>query len=194
MGLRRAAAGGDVLVLARGQLRGFLDPDDVIFQAQIGIDVLFALVMAELNARTVGEHEQAARGVKLMGQPGEEALAQVFKVFEVGFPDFAEEKALEAGHALAIVVAHLRKEPVGFAAAARSAVADSLGTVRLITEPGRRAGGKLPGLKDDAGLGKVEELGLGTTLLQAELKKLLQFDLHGGSQGRSEVHGELRVS
>ena len=183
VGFGGAAAGGDVLVFARGERGGFLDADDVVFEAEVGVDVLFALVMAEDDAGAVGEGEDAAGGVELVGQAGEEALAEVFEVFEVGFADFAEEEAFEAGDALAIVGAHLGEEPVGFAAAASAAVADGGGAVGLIAEAGGGAGGELPGLEDDAGADEVQELVAGTAVLQAELEELFQLVLGGWREG-----------
>ena len=48
-----AEAGADVLVFARGESGGFLDADDVVFQAQVGIDVFFVLEMAGDDAGAV---------------------------------------------------------------------------------------------------------------------------------------------
>ncbi len=101
--------------------------------------------------------------LKLVGEVGEEALAEVVEVFEVGFADFAQEEAFEAGEALAIVGAHLGEEPVGFAAAAGAAVADGGGAVGVIAEAGGGAGGELAGLEEDAGADEVLDLVDGTT-------------------------------
>jgi hypothetical protein len=150
------------VVFARGKGGGFLDADDVVFEAEVGIDVLFALKMAEDNPRAVGKGENAARGIELVGQTEEEAPAEVLEAFEVGFADFAEQEAFEPGHALAIIHAHLGEEPEGFAAAARAAKADGRGTVGQVAEAGRSAGVHLPGLKNDAGADEVLHLIRGT--------------------------------
>ena len=177
VGFGSTAAGGDVLVFAQGELGGFLDANNVIFQAKIGIYVFLTLVMAEDNAGAIGKDEETARGVELVGQLVEEALAEVFKVFEVGFADFTEQEAFEAGNALAIIGADLGEEPVGFAAAARAAVADGFGAIRLIAEARGGAGSKLAGLEDNASLGDIEELVFGTALLEAKLQGLLELGL-----------------
>ena len=76
---------------------------------------------------------------------------------------------------------------MGFAAAASAAIADLLGAVGFIAEASRRTGGKLPVLKDDAGLGEIEELGLGAALVQTELQELLEPLLRGLTE-RIGVH------
>lgn len=187
--LAGAAAGGDVLVFAEGELGGFFEADDVVFEAEVAINIFFALVMAEDDAGSVGEGEDAARGVELVGQPGEEALAQGFEIFEVGFADLAEEEAVETGAALAIIGPHLSKEPVGFAAAASAAVADGPRPIRLVAEPGGGTGGELTRLQDKADVGEVEELIARAAVLQAELEKGFQFGLRRGR----ERYGILRI-
>jgi len=157
-GFGRTTAGGDVLVFAGGELGGFLDANDVVFEAEIGIDVLFALVMAEDDARAVLEGEDAAGGIEVVGEALEEALAEALEVFEVGFADFAEEEAVEAREALAIVGAHLGEEPVGFTAAAGTTIADRLGAIGEIAETRGGTGGELAGLEDDAGVEEVLDL------------------------------------
>ena len=66
---------------------------------------------------------------------------------------------------------------MSFATAASAAVADGFGAIGKIAEPGGSAGGELPGLEDDAGIGEVQELILGTTLLQSKLKNLFELVL-----------------
>lgn len=180
--LAGAAAGGDVLVFAEAELGGFLEADDVVFEAEVIIDILFALVMAEGDAGAVGEGEDAARGVELVGQPGEEALAHGFEIFEVGFADLAEEEAVEIGAALAIIGPHLGEEPVGFAAAASTAVADGPRSIGLVAEPGGGTGGELTRLQDETDVGQVEELITRTAVLQAELKKGFQLGFRRGRE------------
>jgi hypothetical protein len=91
-------------------------------------------------------------------------------------------KALSSTRAGMKRVENLREQPMSLAAAARTAIADGRGTIRLIAQPGRRAGGELSGLEDDAGMGEAEELFLGTTLLQARLEELFQLVRRGWSQ------------
>ena len=118
--------------------------------------------MAGDDAGAVGEGEEPREAVNSCGRRQEEAPAEVLEVFEVGFADFAEEEAFEAGDALAVIGAHLGEEPVGFAAAAGAAVADGRGAVGQVAEAGGGAGGELPGLEDDAGADEVLHLILGT--------------------------------
>ena len=121
-----------------------------------------------------------------MGQAGEDVLAEVFKVFEVGLADLAQEEALEARDALAVVGAHLSEEPVGFAAAASATVADGGRAVGPIAEAGGGTGRELLFQEDDAGADKVQELVAGTTVLPAKLEELLQLLL---GKWRKRRHG-----
>ena len=152
------AAGDDVMIFAGREGGGFLDTNDVVFEAEVGVDVLFALEMAGDDAGAIFEGEQAAAGSEFMGQAEEEAAAEVLEVLEVGFADFAEEEAFEAGPALAIIGAQLGEEPMGFAAAARAAETDGGGADGLIAEAGGGAGRELAGLENDAGPSKVFRL------------------------------------
>ncbi len=162
-GLGRPAAGDDVRILTGGERGGFLDADDVVFEAEVGINVLLALEMAGDDAGAVGKGEDGARGGEVVGQAREKAAAEVLEVLEVGFADLAEEETFETGETLAIVHAHLREQPKGFAATAGAAEADGGGPSRRITETGGGAGRELPGLEDDAGADEVLHLIQGTT-------------------------------
>ena len=84
-----------------------------------------------------------------MFEAGEDALTKVLEAFEVGLADLAEEEAFQARHALAIVGTKLGDEPMGFAATACAAVANSFGAIRFVAEARGGAGGELPGLKND---------------------------------------------
>jgi hypothetical protein len=112
-----------------------------------------------------------------VGEAGEETLAQILEVLAIGFPDFAQEEALEAGLALAIVGADLGKEPVGFATAPSAAIADGLGPVGPVTEPGDSARGELAGLQDQTSLGEVQQLVAGTALFEADLEEARELRL-----------------
>ena len=48
------------MVFAGGEGGGFLDADDVVFEAEVGVDVLFALEMAGDDPRAIGEGEGGA--------------------------------------------------------------------------------------------------------------------------------------
>lgn len=50
VGLGGAATRRDVLIFSRGQRGGFFNPDDVVFEPEISVDVLFALIMSGDNA------------------------------------------------------------------------------------------------------------------------------------------------
>jgi len=115
-----------------------------------------------------------------MGKVAEQAKAEVLEVFEIGFADFAEEEALEARVALAIVSAHLGEEPEGFAAAAGAAVADGGGAVVLVAEAGGGAGGELFGLEDEAGIEEVADL----------VRRALSGAGGGGEIARGEAEAE----
>ena len=79
-------------------------------------------------------------------------------MFGVGFADLAQEQALEAGKALAVIGPHLGQEPVRFAAATSAAVADGGGTIGLVTKTGGGAGAELALLEDQASGVEVGDL------------------------------------
>lgn len=170
----RAATSGDVREFAGGELGGLLNPDHVVLEAEISIDIFLALIMPEDDTGTVGEDELAARGVEFMRQLPEETLPESLEMLEIGFAHLAEEEAVETGDALAIVGAHLGEQPVGFTAAARAAVTDGGGATRPIAQSGCGTGGELAGLEDEAGGGEVAQLVLGTTELLAEPEELFE--------------------
>ena len=64
----RAAARRDVLILPRRQCGSFLDPDAVVFQPEIRINVFLVLEMARDDARTIGERQDAAKRREFMRQ------------------------------------------------------------------------------------------------------------------------------
>lgn len=162
IGLGTATAGGDVDVFAFGEGGGFFDADDVVFEAEVGIDVVLGLEVAGDDAAAVGEGEDAAVA-EIVRQTAEETEAEILEVFEVGLGDFAEEEALEAGAALAIVGAHLGEEPKTFTATAGATIADGGGAVGGIAGASGRAGGELTVLKDEARADEVFELIFGAT-------------------------------
>ena len=168
------------MVFAGGEGGGFLDADDVVFEAEIGVDVFFALEVAGDDAGTVGEGDQATGNREVVRQPREQAPAEVFEMLEVRFADFAEQQAFEARHALAVIHAHLGEKPIGFAAAAGAAEADGGGAVGAVTEAGGGAGGKLLGLEEHAGTDEVVHLILRTTRLPG-----------GGDEMGELGHGEV---
>ena len=63
----RAAAGGNVLVFAIREGGGLLNANDVVFQAEVGVHVVFVLEMTGDDARAIGEGQGAAVGGELMG-------------------------------------------------------------------------------------------------------------------------------
>jgi len=126
--------------------------------------------MAEDNAGAVGEGEGGAGSDPFVGEAGEEALAEVLEVFEVGLADFAEEEAFEAGETLAIIEGHLGEEPKGFAAAAGAPEADGGGALGTVAKTGRSAGGKLLGLEDDPSFAEMADLVGRATVERPELE------------------------
>ena len=93
IGFGGAATARDVLVFAGGQLSGFLNADDVVFQAQVGINVFLALVMAQDDARAVYEGEDAARDVEVVGKAMEQSLPQSLEILQVQLAHFAQQQA-----------------------------------------------------------------------------------------------------
>ena len=158
--------------LGLGQGGGLLDADDVVFEAEEGVDFLLVLVMAGDDAGVILEEEGAARAVEGVREGGQDATAEIIEILGIGFADLAQEEALEPGDALTIVRAQLGEEPVGFAAAARAAVTDGFGSVRLIAQTGGGAGGELARLEEDAGADEI-------------------LHLVGGAAGLPAVPGEL---
>jgi len=158
-GAGTSAASGDMAIFAFGKGGGFLDADDVVFEAEILIDVLFGLEMAEDDFAAIGKGEHAAMGLVIVRQAGEELLAKALEMFDVGLAYFAEEQASQAGSALAIVGGHLCDEPMTFAAAAGSAEANRTQAGGGMVAAARRgAGQKLLRLENDAGAEEVLHL------------------------------------
>ena len=139
-------------------MRRLFHPDQVVFKAEVGINILLALIMAEDDLGAVGKGEEAAGRIEPVRQGGEEPLAEGREVFEIRFADLPEEEAFEAGNALAVIGAELGKEPVRFAAAPGPAVADGGGAGGVIAEPGGGAGGQLARLEADAGADEFLDL------------------------------------
>ena len=160
---RGAGAGEDIAVLAAGESGGFLDTDDVVFEAEVSIDVVLALEVAGDDAGAIGESEDAAGGGVIVRGAVKDAAAKVFKIFAVGFADLAEQEAFEAGEALAIVEADLSDEPERLAATTSAAEADGGGAIREIAKPGGGAGGELFALRDDGPMVEVVRLVEGAT-------------------------------
>src|SRR5262245_50074897 len=106
----------------------------------------------------VGEGQHSALHAKDMRKVAKETGAKGREVFQVRLAHFAEQQALEAGPALAIIGAHLRKKPVAFASAPRAAVTNGDRAVRKVTPARRGAGLQLPRLKRDARAEEVDGL------------------------------------
>ncbi len=162
---------------------GFFDADDVVFEAEVGVDVFFVLEVAGDDAGAVFEGEDAAIRREFVGEGAEEASAEVFEVFHVGFANLAEEEAFQAGDTLAIVGTHLGEEPVGFAAATGAAVTDGGGAVGEVTETGRGGGEELALLQDDIGAEEVVHLITGTAGGVAEGEVALEWSHVTGVEG-----------
>ncbi len=150
-------------MFARGEGGGLFDADEVVFEAEIGVDVGLILEMAADDARAVGEGEQATGFGEGVREFSQNAQAEVAEVFAIGFADFAQQKAFESGDTLAIVRADLGDEPMGFTAAPSAAVTDSGRAVGQIAATRGGAGGKLPGLEDEAGAQEILDLVAGAT-------------------------------
>lgn len=136
IGFAGAAACGDVLVFAESQGGGFLNANDVVLEAEVGIDVFFGLEVAGNDAGTVGKGEHATVSGEVVSQAVEEFAPEIFKMLHVCFAHLAEEEAFQFGNALAIIRAHLRQEPVGLAAATSAAEPDGGGAARPIAAAG----------------------------------------------------------
>lgn len=107
--------------------------------------------MAEEDAAAVGEEQDLLAGDVAVGQPAEDARHEVLEAFLDGAADFAQQQALEAGLALAVVHGDLGEHPVGFAAAASAAVGDLAGAVVVVGGAGGGRGDELARLEDDEG-------------------------------------------
>ncbi len=88
--LARPAAGRDVLMLPARQGRRLLNPDDVVLQPQVSIDVLLRLEMPRDDPRAIPESKHAAVSRELMSQAGEEPPPKVLEVFHVRLADFTQ--------------------------------------------------------------------------------------------------------
>ena len=150
-----ATAGDDVAVLSGSEGGGLLDADDVVFEAEISIDIFFTLEMAHDDPGIIWEGEHAAGSGVVVGNTTKEFASKVFEVFAVGFAYLAEQETFEPGKALTIVETELGEEPEGLTAAACAAEADGSWAVGMVTEPGGSAGGELAGLKQDPGANEI---------------------------------------
>ena len=181
-----AAAGADVEIFGDGKSRGFLNADDVVFEAEIGIDIGLVLEVTDDDAGAVIEGEGMFGRDPLMREMTEDFPAKVLEIFDVGFAGFAQEKNFEIGEALAIIDADLSEHPMRFAAAASAAIADVLWAVIVVAETCGSAGAELGGLENDAGAGKVAGLVDGTTDAARDGQELiwLFFHIRGGIEER----------
>ncbi len=142
----------------RGQRGCLLDANHVVFQAEVGINVLFILKMTRDDPRPVGKRQNPAKRGKFMVQPPEQPAAQILEMFQVRLADLAQQQTFQTRHALAIIRAHLREQPMRFAAAASAAVANRHRPVRCIAQPRRRRRGQLPRLQNHVGAGEAVHL------------------------------------
>src|SRR5688572_24188636 len=159
--LRAAAACCNVEVFAFGKRCRLFDADHIVFKAEVSIDVTLALEMPGDDLAAVGKGEHSALNAKDMRKVTEETGAKSLEVFEVRLAHFSEQQALEARPALAIIGAHLREQPVAFAAAACAAITNGDLPVGEVAPARGRAGFKLARLKRDPRAKEVDGLVLG---------------------------------
>ena len=70
-------------------------------------------------------------------------------------PNFAQQQTLQSRHALAIIRAHLREQPMRLPAATCATVADGRRPIRAVAGPRRGAGHELSLLENDLGAQKL---------------------------------------
>jgi len=87
--LRCAAASCDVLVLPCRQGRGLFNPNHVVLQPQVGINVLFVLEMPGNESRPVLESKNTPKRGELVTEIWEQLPPEILEVFKVRFTNFS---------------------------------------------------------------------------------------------------------
>ena len=90
-------------MLPRVKRRRLLDPDHVVFQAEVSIDVLFVLKMPRDDPRTVRKRQHAPIRRELMRQLAEQPPPQILEMLHVRLADLAQQQTFQPRHALAII-------------------------------------------------------------------------------------------
>ena len=184
IGFGSASASANVVELAGGKGSGFFNSDEVVFEAEEGVDLVFVQVMAGNNAGAILESERCFIDIEPVRQGMEETVTQIMEVFEVGFEGFAKQQTFEAGHPLRIVSAHLGEEPMGFATAASATETDRRGAFGPIAEASRCAGSELLWLKNNSCADEILQL-IGRTACQVGIVgeeigcKIVELVQHG---------------
>ena len=145
-------------VFGIGKGGGFLDEDDVLFEAEVLVDVVFGAEVADDDAGIVGEGDEAFGSDVAVWDPSQDYAAEVVGLFAGLFGGEAEVERFEAGDAAAVVEGELGEGCVGFAGAASAAEADLGGAVGEVAEAGGGMEIELFGLGEVAGGYKVFEL------------------------------------
>ena len=157
-----AATGADIRILLWGKGGGFLDTDQVVFDANMIVQILLVLEMLGDDAGAIAENDFAFAHFEFVRDEAEDDTAKILEVFEIGLGGLAQEEALEVWHALAIVEAYLAEHPESFPAATSAAETDFGGAIGQIASVSSAGGGQLFVLKDDPGGEEVFDLFQGT--------------------------------
>ncbi|MAU00896.1 MAG: hypothetical protein CL608_27440 [Anaerolineaceae bacterium] len=105
--LARPQAAAQLVKLILTQLRRFLDDNQVVFNSQVLINVIFPQEVAYQNHRAIGEHKQAGILPVIVGHVGQRLASQVVEAFPSRLPYLAQKEHLQASHPLAIIDARL---------------------------------------------------------------------------------------
>ena len=145
-------------VFGIGKGGGFFDEDDVVFEAEVLVDVVFVAEVADDDAGAVGEGDEAFGPDVAVWDSFQDYAAEVVGLFAGLFGGEAEVEGFEAGDAAAVVEGELGEGGVGFAGAAGAAEADLGWAIGAVTEAGGCVEFELFALGDVAGGDKVFEL------------------------------------
>ncbi len=143
-------------VLGFGEGGGFLDEDDIVFEAEVQVEVVFGADVTDDDAGVVGEGEDSGGAVVFVVGFAQKFASEVVELFAGLFGVFAEVKGFEAGLALAVVEGELGEGGVGFTGAACAAEAELGGAVGVVAGAG---GGVEAQLLGEGYVGEVMEAG-----------------------------------
>ena len=80
-------------MLAARKRRGLFDPDHVVFESEVSVDVLLVLKVTRDDARAIREIQHATIRAELMRQPVKQSPPKILEVFNVRFADLPKQKA-----------------------------------------------------------------------------------------------------
>src|SRR5687767_1451748 len=119
-------------MFARRQCRRLFNPNYVVFETEIRVDVFLVLEMASDDARAIRERQHTAIRAELVRQLPKQPPPQVLEVLHVRLAHFPQQQTLQARHTLAIIRAHLSEKPMRLATATSATIADGCRAIGFV--------------------------------------------------------------